>query len=133
MCKTLIVEDNITFRQVFTEILHARFPAMPVAEEQDGSELFPKIDAFHPDIIFMDIRLPGESGLELTRKVKTSYPDIVVVILTSYDLPEYRHAATQSNADYFVSKDSPSQEILALVESVCFSLKSDLNHHAGLS
>jgi DNA-binding NarL/FixJ family response regulator len=133
MCKTLIVEDNSTFRQVLTEILRTRFPAMPVAEERDGSELFPKIDTFHPNIIFMDIRLPGESGLELTRKIKTSYPDIVVVILTSYDLPEYRNAATQSNADYFVSKDSPSQEILALVESVCFSRKGDLNHHVGLS
>jgi DNA-binding NarL/FixJ family response regulator len=133
MCKTLIVEDNTSFRQVLTDILRTRFPAMPVAEERDGSELFPKIDTFHPNIIFMDIRLPGESGLELTRKIKMSYPDIVVVILTSYDLPEYRHAATQSRADYFVSKDSPSQEILALVESVCFGQKNDLNHQIGLS
>ena len=133
MCKTLIVEDNTSFRQVLTDVLHARFPAMPVAEERDGSELFPKIDTFHPNIIFMDIRLPGESGLELTRKIKMSYPDIVVVILTSYDLPEYRHAATQSRADYFVSKDSPSQEILALVETVCGGKKSDLNHQAGLA
>ena len=129
MCKTLIVEDNISFRQVLTDILHARFPDMPVAEEPDGSGLFPKIDAFHPNIVFMDIRLPGESGLQLTRKIKTSYPDIVVVILTSYDLPEYRHAATQSKADYFFSKDSPSQEILALIESVC----AGKGRQAGLS
>ncbi len=133
MCKTLIVEDNITFRQVFTEILHARFPAMPVAEERDGSELFPKIDSFHPNIIFMDIRLPGENGLELARKIKMSYPDIVVVILTGYDLPEYRNAANQSKADYFLSKDSPSREILALIESVCSSRKSDPDRQAGLS
>ncbi len=133
MCKTLIVEDNATFRQVFSEILHARFPAMPVAEERDGSELFPKIDAFHPNIIFMDIRLPGENGLELARKIKENYPDIVVVILTGYDLPEYRNAALRSKADYFFSKDSPSQEILALVESVCSHQKSDPNHQTGLS
>ncbi len=133
MCKTLIVEDNTTFRQVFSEILHARFPAMPVAEEPDGSGLFLKIDAFHPDIIFMDIRLPGENGLELARKIKLNYPEIVVVVLTAYDLPEYRNAAVQSKADYFFSKDSPSGEILALIESVCSGRKSNPNHPVALS
>jgi len=52
----------------------------------------------------MDIRLPGENGLELTKKIKKNYPDITVVIVTSYDLPEYREAARESMADYFVPK-----------------------------
>ena len=67
----------------------------------------------------MDIRLPGENGLELTQKIKVIYPDVTVVILTSYDLPEYRQAARQSKADHFVSKDSPTSDLLALVESLC--------------
>ena len=66
----------------------------------------------------MDIRLPGENGLELTKKIKMSYPDIIIVILTSYDLPEYRQAARESKADYFVTKDSPTQDFLTLVESI---------------
>ena len=119
MFKTLIVEDSSTFRQMLKEILHARFPAMEIEEEPDGRELFTKLDAFHPDIVFMDIRLPGENGIELTKKIKTDYPDIIVVILTSYDLPEYRQAALQSKADHFVTKDSPTQNFLALVESLC--------------
>jgi len=119
MCKTLIVEDNTTFRQMLKEILYARFPTMEIAEEPDGSELFSKLDAFHPNIVFMDIRLPGENGLELTKKIKMNYPDIIVVLLTSYDLPEYRQAALQSKADHFVTKDSPTQIFLALVESLC--------------
>ena len=57
----------------------------------------------------MDIRLPGENGLELTKKVKTRYPNIVVIILTGYDLPEYREFSLQ-HADYFFSKDSSTTE-----------------------
>jgi DNA-binding NarL/FixJ family response regulator len=133
MCRTLIVEDNSTFRQMLKEILYFRFPTMEIVGEPDGNELFTKLDAFHPDIVFIDIRLPGENGLELTQKIKMNYPDIIVVILTSYDLPEYRQAALQSKADYFVTKDSPTQNFLALVESLCPGQKHDGNNLIGLS
>jgi DNA-binding NarL/FixJ family response regulator len=132
MCRTLIVEDNATFRQMLKEILYARFPTMTIEEEPDGCDLFPKIDTFHPRIVFMDIRLPGENGLELTRKIKMNYPDITVVILTSYDLPEYRQAARQSKADHFVTKDSPTQDFLALVESILLAKCPDSNNQKGL-
>jgi two-component system response regulator DegU len=119
MYKTLIVEDNVTFRKMIKEMLHSRFPMMKIEEEPDGNELFSKMDALHPDIVFMDIRLPGENGLELTKKIKMIYPDVTVVILTGYDLPEYRQAALQSKADHFISKDSQTSDFLALVESIC--------------
>ena len=99
-------------------MLQIRFPTMKIEEEPDGSELFSKMDAFHPDIVFMDIRLPGENGLKLTKKIKMIYPDVTVVILTSYDLLEYRQAAFQNKADHFFLKDSPSSDFLALVESI---------------
>ena len=109
MCKTLIIEDNVTFRQELKESLWSRFPTMEIEEEPDGKNLFEKIDSFHPKIVFMDIRLPGENGLELTKKVKKIYPDITIVIVTSYDLPEYRQAARESMADFFVPKGSSLQ------------------------
>ena len=108
--KTLFVEDSVTFRQMLKESLCSRFPTMEIEEEPDGRDLLNKIDSFHPKIIFMDIRLPGENGLELTKKIKKNYPDITVVILTSYDLPEYREAARESMADYFVPKGSSIQD-----------------------
>ena len=52
----------------------------------------------------MDIRIPGESGLALTGKIKAAHPDIIVVVNTSYDLPEYRSAAYEMGADHFISK-----------------------------
>jgi CheY-like chemotaxis protein len=114
----LIVEDNPLFRQFFKETLHHRFPAVEIQEAKDGAEAIPKIEALHPNLIFMDIRLPGESGLQLTRKIKTQYPDIIVIILTAYDLPEYREASSQF-ADYFFAKDSlATQNIFSLIESI---------------
>jgi DNA-binding NarL/FixJ family response regulator len=114
----MIVEDNVTLRKILREILCTRFPMLSIEEERDGSELFFKIDAFHPDIVFMDISLPKENGLELTQKIKMNYSNIVVVIMASYDLPKYRQAAAQSKADYFIAKNSPIQEFLALVKSI---------------
>ena len=133
MYKTLIIEDSTTFRGMLKEILYARFPTMEIAGEPDGSELFSKIEAFHPDILFMDIRLPGENGLELAKKIKKAYPNIIVVLLTSYDLPEYRQAALQSRVDHFITKDSPTQNFLALVESIFVGQKHDRNNLIGLS
>jgi len=104
--RVLIVEDNVFFLQFFKETLRSRFPSMEISEAANGEEAMQKINVLRPEVVFMDVRLPGESGLELTRKIKTQYPDIIVVIITNYDLPEYREAAYESKADHFISKDS---------------------------
>jgi DNA-binding NarL/FixJ family response regulator len=93
---------------------------MEILEAQDGEETMKKMSGHTPpDLIFMDIKLPGENGLELTGKIKAKYPDVVVIVLTSYDTQEYREAAARVKADHFLSKGSSSKDsILALVESV---------------
>jgi DNA-binding NarL/FixJ family response regulator len=117
--KTLIVEDSALYRKLLKETLHSRFPSMEIVEAEDGEEAMQSISAHPPDLIFMDIKLPGENGLELTAKIKAKHPDVIVIILTSYDTPEYREAAVQVKADRFLSKGSSSKEgILALVESI---------------
>ncbi len=119
MFRTLIVEDNLFFRDLLKEMLHSRFPSMVISEAANAEEALQELDTLLPDLIFMDIRLPGESGLELTKKIRTQYPDITIIILTSYDLPEYREAASKFQADYFLSKGSSTKEsILTLVESI---------------
>lgn len=121
MARTLIVEDSALYRKLLKETLQSRFPSMEILEAEDGEKAMEKIDGqlFPPDLIFMDIKLPGENGLELTGKIKNKYPDVVVVILTSYDSPEYREAAALVKADHFLSKGSSSKEgILTLVESI---------------
>ena len=119
MFRTMLVEDSPSFRQVVKDNLHDQFPSMDITEAGDGPEAFRKINSQPPNLIFMDINLPGENGLELTRKIKENYPGVTIIILTSHDSPEYREAATRSRANYFLSKGSiATDEILKLVKSI---------------
>jgi CheY-like chemotaxis protein len=124
MYKILIVEDNDHFRQTLRSVLNARFPSMTFEEAREGREALEKVSAFDPDLIFMDIKLPGQNGLELTKRIRHSNAEVKIIILTSYDLPEYREAARVGGANHFVSKGScKAEEILALVETMLSGTK----------
>ncbi len=117
MFKTMLVEDNVIFRESLRDSLKLRFPSMEIAEAEDGAEALEKVGFLSPNLIFMDIRLPGENGLELTEKIKKAHPEIMIIILTNYDLPEYREAAARFKADHFFSKDSMTiEEVVTLVK-----------------
>jgi DNA-binding NarL/FixJ family response regulator len=121
--EALLVEDSTIFRKLLKEILHSGFPSLEISEAGDGEEAMQIINAHPPDLIFMDIKLPGENGLDLTAKIKAKYPDLIVIILTSYDTTEYREAAVQAKANYFLSKGSSNKEgISTLVESILAGL-----------
>jgi DNA-binding NarL/FixJ family response regulator len=113
MLTLMLVEDNIPFRQVFKGGLLSEFPSMRVIEAGNGEEAFKELASYPIDLIFMDIRLPGENGLELTRKIKAKYHDNPIIIVTSYDLPEYREAAIKCGADGFIGKNSIDTEIIS--------------------
>ncbi len=116
--RILIVDDNGSFRQAFRQSLQESFPTIAIDEAADGNEALHKVDAFLPDIIFMDIRLPGENGLELTKKIKATHPNIIILILTSYDVPEYRDAASKGGADGFFGKATCNiKELEELIKS----------------
>lgn len=124
MLKTLIVEDSTIFRKAFKEALNRTFPSLAIEEAIDGNEALEKVERLGPHLVFMDIRLPGESGLELTRKIKASHPEIVVMILTHYDLLEYREATHDVGGDGFLVKDSfDLSSISALIESMISARK----------
>ena len=130
--KALIVEDNSHFRHTLRDILSSQFPYMAIEEAEDGKDALQKVDTILPDLVFMDINLPGESGLQLTRKIKTKHPEIVVIVLTSYDLPEYEEAAFQYGANFFMIKGlSQKEEMLALVESILKDSGFSLNGCQG--
>ncbi|MBC8466798.1 MAG: response regulator transcription factor [Deltaproteobacteria bacterium] len=119
MSKVLIVEDNDTFRHTLRSLLHSRFSAMAFEEARDGREALQKTNDFLPNLILMDIKPPGDSGLALTKQIKNKFPEIIIILLTNYDLPEYRMAAYESGADYFLGKgSSTAEEILRLVDSI---------------
>jgi len=116
--RILIVDDNAFFRKALMEKLQMSFPEVAINEIADGGEALREIEAFLPDLIFMDIRLSGEDGLELTKKIKAAYPNIIIFIMTSYDLVEYRDVAFQYGANRFLAKESFNwRELEELVKS----------------
>ena len=83
MFKILIVEDSADYRQTLKALLKQRFPSSAVNEAEDGKRAIKELNDFFPDLIFMDIRLPGENGLELTKTIKGLYPEKTIIILNS--------------------------------------------------
>jgi len=119
MFKALIVEDSNQFRQILKEILLARVPSMDVKEAKDADEALRLVKTFLPHVIFMDIRLPVGTGLELTQRIKRDFPEMNIIILTNYDLPEYREAASKFGASHFLSKGVATRDqIYDIVESI---------------
>ena len=117
--KALIVDDNSMLRETTRNFLKSKFPELCVLEAQDGKEAFQQTNHHEPDLILMDIGLPGENGLELTRKIKNLYPQITIIIFTNYDIAEYRKAAFEYGADLFFSKSSlPKNKLVKAVELI---------------
>lgn len=119
MRKILLVEDHTSFRQALKNIVHLKIPSMVIEEAADGKEALQKVDAIHPDLIFMDIGLPGESGLQITRKIRKNYPGIIIAVLTSYEEESDREAVFECGANYFTSKNELNwNEIEGLIKSL---------------
>jgi two-component system response regulator YesN len=119
MCRALIVEENLIFREAFrTELLH-HLPFIIIQEAKDGRDAMEKIHLMPPSLIFMDICLPGLNGLELAQKIKKDFPRIRIAMLTGYDFPQYRQAASQYGAERYFVKDSLDwKEIKEFVQDI---------------
>jgi len=116
--RAMIFEGNSTFQEIPKNIFHSRFPSLELLAVADGIRAMEKVEGFLPDLILIDIKLPGDNALDLTRRIKTSHPEFPVIFLCSYDLPEYREMASRQGADYFMVKDSPVGDYISMIESI---------------
>jgi DNA-binding NarL/FixJ family response regulator len=119
MSSVLIVDNSDFFRRSFKEILKMYIPSLLVYESVDGSDALAKINQSSPDVVFMDIRLQGKNGLELTREIKDIHPNLIINIFITCDLPAYRKVAKVFGVDHFLLKDAlTGAEIAAMVKAV---------------
>lgn len=110
--RVMIVDDHPIVRQGVRGVL-ANHPDIEVVGEADSAPtLFAIVDSLHPDVILLDIRMPGQSGIEVTQRLKRDYPNIKVIVLTTYDDDEYLFGALRAGAEGYLLK-SASQEVLA--------------------
>jgi len=119
MFETLIVDNSAVFRESLKELLFRHFPAMSVLEAENGDAAWQRLDEVRPQLIFLDISLRDEDGLELMWRIRLSYPYIVVAVISGHDGLEYREAAYAKGADCYVPKNLvTSSDIKCLIESI---------------
>ena len=105
--KLMIVDDHAGVRRMFRQLVAASGDT--VQECSSGDEAIRMAAEFRPDFVTMDVRMPGLSGLDATRAILTARSDVRVVIVTNYDQPDLRNAATECGAIGLVLKESLDQ------------------------
>jgi DNA-binding NarL/FixJ family response regulator len=110
--RVFIVDDHPVVRQGVANVLAYYSDIEVVSEAENAAGLFARIEQAKPDIILLDIRMPGPSGIEITRRLKRDRPEIKVIILTTYDDDEYLVGALQAGAEGYLLK-SASPAVLA--------------------
>ena len=114
----LLVDDQELLRAGFRMVLEEAGGMSVVGEAGDGEQAVQLADRLRPDVILMDVRLPGTDGIEATRRVVSETPSSRVLILTTFDLDEYAFTALRYGASGFLLKDVPPAELIAAVRTV---------------
>jgi len=116
--RVLLVDDQPLIRMGFRLILDDTDDITVAGEAADGRIGIRQARALRPDVILLDVRMPGMDGLEATERLLADDPDAKILILTTFDLDEYAYRALRAGASGFLLKDSPVAELLAGVRAV---------------
>ncbi|MFN2276925.1 MAG: response regulator, partial [Candidatus Promineifilaceae bacterium] len=114
----LVVDDHPVFRQGLRDVLSTDSEIVVVGEAADGKEALEQAYALQPDVILMDINLPGNSGLQATSQLQERLPEARVIVITGYDEPEQIYHSLRAGAAAFCSKDMPPESLIRTVHAV---------------
>ena len=118
MIRVLLVDDQALLRMGFRLVLEAEDDIEVVGEAGDGATAVDQVRALAPDVVLMDVRMPGVNGIEATGRIVAEQPATRILILTTFDLDEYAFAALRAGASGFLLKDARPPELIAAIRSV---------------
>jgi DNA-binding NarL/FixJ family response regulator len=116
--RVLIADDQALVRGGFRMILEAKEDMEVVGEAGDGAEAVEMVERLQPDVVLMDVRMPGVDGIEATRRIAASGSSARIVILTTYDVDEYVFSALRAGASGFLLKDVRPAELTEAVRVI---------------
>lgn len=122
--RVVITDDHAILREGLASLMEKQPDIVVVAEAEDGRECLEKAAALLPDVVVMDIKIPGISGIEACRRLKTSQPLVKVIMLSMYDDYVYIDQALKVGADGYLLKKVAGSELVEAVRKVARSEKA---------
>jgi two-component system NarL family response regulator len=116
--RIMLVDDHPAFRKGMVALLESEPDLRVVAEAGDGGKAFELYRQTRPDVVLMDLRLPGIGGVEAIMAIRKEFPDARVIVLTTFDMDEDIFRAIQSGAKSYLLKDTPEDELAEAIRAV---------------
>lgn len=118
MTTVLLVDDQALLRMGLRLVIESEPDLEVVGEASDGATAVDQVRALAPDVVLMDVRMPGLDGIEATRRVVAEHPATRVLVLTTFDLDEYAFAALRAGASGFLLKNSRPGDLVEAIRTV---------------
>lgn len=115
MIAVLIVDDQALARDGLELIVNASDDIEVIGTASDGAEALEKVGDLSPDVVLMDLKMPILNGVQATRRIREQYPQVNVLVLTTYDQDEWILDAIRAGASGYLLKDSPRDEIVGAI------------------
>lgn len=116
--RVILADDHAMFRQGTAELLNHEADIEVVGQAADGQEAIELTARLHPDIVVMDVRMPGLSGIEATRRIRSQHPDVQVLVLTAHDDDQYIFSLLQAGASGYLLKSAPISDLINAIRHV---------------
>ncbi len=117
----MIVEDHDVLRKSLVDWLTSNYPGACISEAKNGEEAVSMAFERNPDVILMDITMPGMNGLDATQRIKKELSDTEVVILSIHESSEYRSKAEEAGASAYVQKRKMISELIPVLSTLKFN------------
>ncbi|MGM7421564.1 response regulator transcription factor [Cellulosimicrobium sp. ES-005] len=118
MTTVLLVDDQALLRMGFRLVIESEPDLEVVGEASDGRVALDQVAALAPDVVVMDVRMPGMDGIEATRRVVAEHPATRVLVLTTFDVDEYAFAALRAGASGFLLKNARPDDLVEAIRTV---------------
>ena len=116
--KLLIVDDSKLIRERLVETINGEHNIDIIGQVGNSTDAMSYINGYNPDVIILDIRLPGENGIKILEKIKNSKSETIVIMLTNFPYPHYRIKCKELGANYFLNKSSEFELIPEILKSI---------------
>jgi DNA-binding NarL/FixJ family response regulator len=117
--RVLLAEDHALLRQSLKAYLEAQGACEVVGEAQDGREAMRMYSELKPDIVLMDLAMPGLDGMVAVRSIRRDFPEARIIALTAHRAEDFLHAALDSGVDGYVVKAASAEDLLTAIRAVC--------------